>query len=301
MKFLNSYSEYNTINEGGIYGSILHPYNDNNLTFGEIKDMIIKVLSNDLKLDIKEKVDGLSIAATIVDGRVRFIRGEVHVIDKCIHAFTGEEFRDLFSKKGYTGFVKGSLVIEKLLYAIYNNNPLLADEVFKNGENVLTFEVLSKDFENVIKYDKSYLVLHELISYNKDGSIKYKNIDLFIKLTEYIMSNEMDKIDNFYIESPIKVNILSKEEAIRLYIEKIDKILRINNLTDNNKILDFKTELKSIIYSIGEYVIHRMEHTLGKSQDNEIPSEGIVFNYNNTLYKLTGAFHSHMLKNLKNR
>lgn len=299
MKHFNSYKEYNIVNEGGIYGSILHPYNDSNLTFGEIKDMIMKVLSSDLKLGMKEKVDGLSIAVTYVEGNILFIRGKTHVIDKCKYALSGDEFRELFNKKGYEGFVKGSIVIEKLLNSIKDIDPMLLYNTFKNGENVLTFELLSKDFINVIKYDKNYLVLHELITYNLDGSIKYKNVDLFLELIDLIKTNEIDTIDDFYIESPIKINILSKEEAINLYIEKVNSILKLNNLTDHNKILDYKVQLKAIIYSLGEYVIHNMEHCIGKSQDNEIPSEGIVFNYNNNMYKLTGGFHSHMLKNLK--
>lgn len=301
MKYFNSYNEYNTLNEGGIYGSILHPYNDNTLTFGEIKDMIMQVLSSDLKLDIKEKVDGLSIAATIVDNKVLFIRGKHHVKDNCKYALSGDEFRELFNKKGYEGFVKGSRVIESLLYYLQSKNLILSNEIFNYGENVLTFELLSKDFVNVIKYDKNYLVLHELISYNTNGTIKYKEIDLFLKVIDFIKSANITELEDFYIESPVKVNILSKEDAIKLYIEKVNSILKINNLTDHNKILDYKSDLKGIIYSLGEYVIHNMEHCIGKSQDNEIPSEGIVFNYNNNMYKLTGGFHSHMLKNLKNR
>jgi len=302
MKFFKTYKEYNLINEGGIYGNIFHPYNDNNMTFSDIKNMIVQVLNDDMDLNMKEKVDGISLAVSIKNGIYPvFIRNKQHVLNNCNNAIDILTFNNIFKEKGkgYNGFIRGSLTMEKLFNAINVIDPMFLDYIFENGKNVLTFEILSKDFINVIKYDKEYIVFHELISYDNLGNVLKKYPSKLEDFLNFIEKHSINIIDNFNLKGPQTISILPKKEILEYFLKKIDVIMGLNDLTDHNPILDYKIELKMILQELGDYVINNMEFPLGKSQDNEIPSEGIIFTYNNRLYKLTGSFHNFMVKNLQ--
>ena len=56
--------------EGGSFGHMAHPYDDQNLTFGEIKTMISDALQGGLNKEVvsTEKLDGQAIAVSWKDG-----------------------------------------------------------------------------------------------------------------------------------------------------------------------------------------------------------------------------------------
>ena len=71
----NRYYEL-VINEGGMGGHMSHPYDYDDLTFGELKDMIEQLFSGGIT-ELKEKLDGTNIQATVnKDGEVVFIRNK---------------------------------------------------------------------------------------------------------------------------------------------------------------------------------------------------------------------------------
>jgi hypothetical protein len=79
MKYLESYKDFILVTEGGIYGSILHPYNDNSLSFRDIKNIIKNTLTNsDYYGPISEKLDGLAIAVTYKNNNIFVARNKIH-------------------------------------------------------------------------------------------------------------------------------------------------------------------------------------------------------------------------------
>jgi hypothetical protein len=116
----------------------------------------------------------------------------------------------------------------------------------------------------------------------------------------FINDNELNNIDSYLVRGPHYTKIYDKEYAIDKYVAMIDNIMNVNFLDNENKITSYKQDLRKVFVELGKYVVKNMD-VLSNDQDSEIPSEGIVFNYNNKLYKLTGDFHDHMMKNFKNK
>jgi len=69
------------ITEGGAAGHMAHPYEDEELTSKDVKEMIHRGLigSLDAEAPVTEKLDGQNIAFTIVDGEIRFARNKGQV------------------------------------------------------------------------------------------------------------------------------------------------------------------------------------------------------------------------------
>ena len=62
----------NILLEGGAFGHMAHPYDDINLTFGEIKNMISDALQGGLDKEVvaSEKLDGQAIAVSWRNGEL---------------------------------------------------------------------------------------------------------------------------------------------------------------------------------------------------------------------------------------
>ena len=74
MKFKEYYfAESTIILEGGGYGHLTHPFEDNSLTFSQMKDMISKSLAGELDTT-QEKTDGQNIMITWKIGNLRAAR-----------------------------------------------------------------------------------------------------------------------------------------------------------------------------------------------------------------------------------
>ena len=57
------------LNEGGAYGHLAHPYEDMELTFQDLRNMVDQSLLGDLKAF--EKTDGQQLSFTWKDGQLR--------------------------------------------------------------------------------------------------------------------------------------------------------------------------------------------------------------------------------------
>ena len=64
--------------EGGAYGHMSHPFDDMDLTFGDLKDIISKALNGDLGV-VREKTDGQALAISWKNGRLIAARNKGHL------------------------------------------------------------------------------------------------------------------------------------------------------------------------------------------------------------------------------
>ena len=71
-------SAFDLIMEGGAAGHMMHPFDDNSLTFGDFKMFVDRGLQGDLNFEEAptEKTDGQNLFVTMIDGRVMFARNK---------------------------------------------------------------------------------------------------------------------------------------------------------------------------------------------------------------------------------
>ena len=64
--------------EGGAYGHMSHPFDDMDLTFGDLKNIIKGALNGDLGV-VREKTDGQALAISWKNGRLIAARNKGHL------------------------------------------------------------------------------------------------------------------------------------------------------------------------------------------------------------------------------
>ena len=143
--------------EGGAYGHMSHPFDDNNLTFSDLKQIIINGLSGKLDREdnVTEKLDGQNLMISWVDGKLKAARNKGHLKNHGKSALTTSGVKSLFSGRGdiEKAFVGAMKDLEKSI----------------NGSKWMNLEVMYPKTANIIDYDVAEIVFHGTLEYDDSG------------------------------------------------------------------------------------------------------------------------------------
>jgi len=155
---------------GGAYGHMSHPFDDNNLTFSDLKQIVINGLGGTLDREdgVTEKLDGQNLMVSWVDGKLRAARNKGHLKNFGKTAPTTSGIKSMFSGRGEIekAFVGAMKNLEK---AIGSLNDKQKDKVFGNGKKWMNLEVMYPKTANVIDYDVAEIVFHGTLEYDESG------------------------------------------------------------------------------------------------------------------------------------
>ena len=156
--------------EGGAYGHMSHPFDDNNLTFSDLKQIIINGLGGKLDREdnVTEKLDGQNLMVSWVDGELRAARNKGHLKNHGKTAPTTSGVKSMFSGRGEIekAFVGAMKNLEK---AIGSLNDKQKEKVFGNGSKWMNLEIMYPKTANVVDYDVAEIVFHGAIEYDDSG------------------------------------------------------------------------------------------------------------------------------------
>lgn len=167
----NIYLSEQLLTEGGAAGHLTHPFEDENLTFADMKEMINRGLIGglDQEAPVTEKLDGQNIAFSVRDGQVIFARNKGHVKNRGRNALDVAGIRNMFAGRG--NIEKSfSTAAEDLQSAVQKLTPEQIQQMFGDGSRFMSLEVIFPDTQNVIPYGKSVLVMHGTIEYDEEGN-----------------------------------------------------------------------------------------------------------------------------------
>ena len=193
------------INEGGVAGHISHPFEDFDLTFGDMKEMFRLGLSGEItvKGNATEKLDGMNLYVT-------YRGGNVYVARKTTDIRTGGmDYEKL--KERYTGY---DLVQEAFLFAFTDLEKAFRalpqqsiDQIFGSGNVWLNLEVIYPKKANIINYDGAHIVFHNVSKYDETGNKVEDYSNYAGKLTDIIQQVNAHTQETFSIEKPNALEI----------------------------------------------------------------------------------------------
>ena len=158
------------LTEGGAYGHMNHPFDDNNLTFSDLKNIIIIGLSGKLNREdkVSEKLDGQNLMISWVGNSLRAARNKGHLKNGGKTSLSVGGVASLFSGRGEikNAFVGAMKDLEK---AIGSLSPAQKKKIFGNGTKWMNLEVIYPQTSNIIDYDVAEIVFHGTIQYDKSG------------------------------------------------------------------------------------------------------------------------------------
>jgi len=244
--------------EGGAHGHMSHIYEDQNLTFGNLKQMIDGLLSGSIKSQ-KEKTDGQALAVSVDNnGNIVYARNKGNLRDYGLNGMSSKDVADNFKDRGditdafsiaavelerallglnkrervnlFKPYIKkvdkfeygnldDNLPVEELLKAL-DKNP-----VSKTTESVrvkpwLNVEIIWPETTNVIHYGKKLIIFHNFIAFDVNGNPRDSDFNDFAeRVKNSLESKQLTDQENFKIDT-MKLLNYAKDNQVVISFEK---------------------------------------------------------------------------------
>ena len=227
--------------EGGAYGHMSHPFDiEMNLTFGDLKQIVVRALNGDLEL-AREKTDGQALAVSWVNGRLVAARNKSHLKNKGEGAMTIGQVASKFAGRG--GLTDAyNFAMQDLSKAIGALSEPQRKKVFKDGSSFMNLEVIYPTSVNVIPYNQPLLVFHGTFDYDVDGTIVGENQQAATILGGMIKQVNAHVQSKYTIQGP-PINKLPKSEHLSKlqgkYLGMISKLQNEFKLADSDGVADY--------------------------------------------------------------
>jgi len=227
--------------EGGAYGHMNHPFDiEMNLTFGDLKQIVVRALNGDLEL-AREKTDGQALAVSWVNGRLVAARNKSHLKNKGAGAMTIGQVADKFAGRG--GLTDAyNFAMSDLSKAIGALSEPQRKMIFKGGSCFMNLEVIYPTSVNVIPYGQPLLVFHGTFEYDKDGNVIGENQQAAKILAGMIKQVNGHVQSKYTIQGPPMQKIPKSEHLSKLqgkYISMIGKLQSEFGLSDSDGVADY--------------------------------------------------------------
>ena len=242
----------------GSAGHICSPWEDRELKFGEIKNLIKKSLYGEL--NATEKLDGQNIMVTFREDDIFIARTPAHLKNYGENSIRWSSIHHFMkTEEAKSSYLDAATYLVVILNKIGNS---FCRKFFQEGKRWLNMELLTPIMENIIFYGRTQLMIHNLIEVNKEGNtiniindgdlnILSKAIydiqrpilfsDFKILRTNKVKLNTIIDVDTKYqnflndIEVLMSDNNLKEDDSINNYIaNKLTKFISSNYVCDSN-------------------------------------------------------------------
>ena len=230
--------EVQLIIEGGAYGHMNHPFDDKNLKFSDLKQIIINGLGGELNREdnVTEKLDGQNLMISWVNGKLVTARNKGQLKN---YGATAMDTAGVASKFAGRGDIKNAFVfaMKDLSKAVGKLTDAQKEKVFGNGKRWMNLEVIYPASANVIDYDKSEIIFHGTLEYNESGKAIGQPKDSARMLAGMIKQVNQNIQKHFKIGKPLFLNVPKTQNfgtKKKTYLARLDKLKRQYSLKDND-------------------------------------------------------------------
>ena len=217
--------------EGGAYGHMAHPFDDKDLTFGDLKKIIENGLGGQLNREdnVTEKLDGQNIMVSFKDGKLIAARNKGHIKNGGKTALDKKGIASKFKGRGAirNAFVYAMNDLEKAIKSLSDKQ---RDKIFNNGYNFMNLEVMYPSSANVIDYDKAQIVFHGTLEYDESGTAIGQPSDSARMLAGMIKQVNQDVQKHYKIGKPQflqvpKVQDFGKKKKV--YLNRLKRNMKL--------------------------------------------------------------------------
>lgn len=182
--------------EGGAQGHLQHLFESPDLTFKQLKDIFTKVFSG--KLQISEKTDGQNLTITCVDGKVKAARNKSTLKEPMDIEAVAKKFDGRGPIKD--AFVNSMKDVQKAIESLSEEQQ---NEIFGNGKNFLSFEIIYPPTKNAVDYgDRCLIQFHGIAIYNDNWEKQTEDKEAAKKLYDMLAEKDALKQKTFELTGP---------------------------------------------------------------------------------------------------
>jgi hypothetical protein len=226
--------------EGGAYGHMSHPFDDMDLTFGDLKNIIKGALTGNLELT-REKTDGQALAISWKNGRLIAARNKSHLQNAGAGAMGIEDVASKFGGRG--GLTDAyNFAMKDLSAAIQSLSEPQRKKIFDEGKCFMNLEVIWPTSVNVIPYGQALLVFHNTTCYDEKGSAIGANQGAATMLAGMIKQVNADVQSKYTIQGPPVTELPKKEELSSKqtkYLTQLQKLQFEFQLSDKDGVSEY--------------------------------------------------------------
>mgnify|MGYP003109253824 FL=1 len=214
------------LKEGGAAGHMAHPYEDMDMTFDDIEDMIDAALSGKVEY-AQEKLDGQNLMVTYKDGKVLSARNKGQLKNGAEKAMTKTDMEK--SMQHLPDNVRNAFLdaMQDMTDAISKLNPTEKEEFFANGTKFVNMELLHPASENVAAYGVTQLRMHNVQEYDENGNVIGSDSEAPSKIQQALDRVEASKQDTYEIRATDLVDLKKTED----YEDQKEQLIKdLNNV-----------------------------------------------------------------------
>lgn len=230
---------------GGVAGHMDHLYENRDLTFGEIKE-ILEAASNG-ELTAEEKVDGqnLFLSYSIPEGKAKGARNKGNLRAGGLDATA---LAQMFAGRGglTDAFTGGFNTFEKAVEALSDQEK---EKIFGSDTDIwYNAEVMDPGSANVILYDDKTLKIHNVghFAFNRETGEQSPIPNGALETLDSALDRMLEVLhgDDFKLarQALIQLQKLEDDEILKSAISGINREISNENLNDNSSILDYMTK-----------------------------------------------------------
>jgi hypothetical protein len=228
---------------GGAYGHMSHPFDDNNLTFSDLKQIIINGLGGKLDREdgVTEKLDGQNLMVSWIDGKLKAARNKGHLKNRGETAPDTNGIKAIFSGRGNIekAFVGAMKDLEKSIGKLSEKQK---EKIFGNGTKWMNLEVMYPATANVIDYDVAEIVFHGSLEYNDTGKPIGQPKDSARMLQGMIKQVNANVQKNYTISKPNFLTVPKTQDFGKkknYFLNKLKKLQAEFALKDSNRLGEY--------------------------------------------------------------
>jgi hypothetical protein len=156
---------------GGAAGHMKHPYEDGDITFGEMEELILVAMGGEFSGPVTEKVDGQNLFVTWKKDHLLSARNKGHLKNRGENAMDTQMIKEKFSdhsKEVREAFTRAHIELEDAMMGIA---PPILEQLFREGRRFLNVEILWPEASNILEYPDPLIVLHNFCTVGDPGDI----------------------------------------------------------------------------------------------------------------------------------
>ena len=235
------------INEGGLAGHLSHLYEDEELTFAELKNILQNASTG--KLHAVEKTDGQNIylSFNMEDQMARAARNKGNIRAGGV---TPDQFAEQFKDRPENIRKSFGMAIQSFENAAKRLAPEMQYMFFGPNANIFyNCEIVNPLTSNVIKYNKNYVIIHnsghiinEPFQKQNGRPILDRDVSQNLNLLNQnlkIVTDEFPEDYHFTVDPIVQLKNISDDTFVKQALLKINAIMRQYRLTDKNTIGDY--------------------------------------------------------------
>jgi len=230
--------EVKLIIEGGAYGHMNHPFDDKNITFSDLKNIVILGLGGELNREdgVTEKLDGQNLMVSWVGGKLVTARNKGQLKN---FGATAMDVAGVASKFAGRGDIRDAFVfaMKDLGKSIGSLSDKQKEKIFDNGKRWMNLEVMYPKSANVVDYDKAQIVFHGTLEYDESAKAIGQPKDSARMLAGMIKQVNQNVQKHYTIGKPqfltvSKVQDFGKKK--KTYLNRLNKLQKEYALNDSD-------------------------------------------------------------------